>query len=561
MSRRLGICGPLLLAASLLLSTSAATAATARTILHNGKIFTSDPDNLWAEAVAVRGRRIVAVGSDAEVLDLAAPRTRIIDLGGRTVIPGLNDAHVHVLAPSGHPLNSPASFVPGPGPTLAEMLDLVASGASETPAGTWLIGFIGTAMFEDAQANRFALDTVSPDHPVVLFAWTGHGTWLNSLAMEVLGIAEDEPDPFGGHYARVPGSDVLTGEAHEYAEHQIRRKLYALRSDEELAAQYRSFAREALRRGFTSLQDIAVGLPHGRALAVLEAADLPIRVRSICAPLSLDEGCEPGRGGPGSKVRASGIKWFTDGTPVERLACVSEPYADRPGWSGAFNLPEGPLAAILDEGLHGSPRESQLLFHAVGDEAIGRIFDAMEASGGPSAWRGRRTRIEHGDLLLPSDVARARELGAMVVQNPTHLGLPHVFAERFSPEILSDVEPLASLLGEGVPLALGTDGIGAVMNPFVDLLFATIHPTRPEEALTIEEAVMAYTSGSAHAELEEHRKGTLAPGRLADLAVLSRDIFGPISPEELVGTTSELTMVGGEIVWDSGALALDGEAR
>ncbi|KYG04634.1 hypothetical protein BE21_45690 [Sorangium cellulosum] len=138
--------------------------------------------------------------------------------------------------------------------------------------------------------------------------------------------------------------------------------------------------------------------------------------------------------------------------------------------------------------------------------------------------------------------------------------VPHVFAERSSPEILSDVQPLASLLGAGVPLALGTDGIGAVMNPFVDLLLATVHPTRPAEALTIEEAVMAYTSGPAYAELEEHRKGTLVPGRLADLAVLSRDIFGPITPEEMVGTTSELTTVGGEIVWASGALALDGEA-
>ncbi|WP_438030102.1 amidohydrolase [Sorangium sp. So ce233] len=554
MSRRPGFSGPLLLGASLLLA-STAGAASGRTILHNGKVFTSDPADLWAEAVAVQGRRVVAVGSDDAVLDLATPGTRIVDLGGRTVIPGLNDAHVHVLAPGGTHLNSPTDFIPGPGPALPEVLDLLHGGASASPAGTWLIGFVGTAIFEDPHANRFAFDTASPDHPVVLFAWTGHGTWLNSRAMELLGIAEDEPDPFGGHYARVADTEVITGEAHEYAEHQIRRKLYALLSDEELVAQYRRFASDALRLGFTSLQDMAVGLPHERALAVLRAADLPVRVRSICTPLSPDEGCADSRGGgAAAKVRASGVKWFTDGTPVERLACVSEPYADRPGWSGAFNLPEGPLAEILGEGLRGSPRRNQLLFHAVGDEAIGRIFDAMEASGGPAAWHGRRTRIEHGDLLLPSDIARARELGAMVVQNPTHLSLPHVFAERFSPEILGEVEPLASLLDEGIPLAFGTDGIGAVMNPFVDLLLATLHPTRPEEALTLEEAVMAYTRGAAYAELEEHRKGTLAPGHLADLAVLSQDIFSVDPPEAMVATTSELTIVGGEIVWDSGAL-------
>ncbi|XXY55264.1 amidohydrolase family protein [Sorangium sp. So ce269] len=117
------------------------------------------------------------------------------------------------------------------------------------------------------------------------------------------------------------------------------------------------------------------------------------------------------------------------------------------------------------------------------------------------------------------------------------------------------------MLDAGIPLAFGTDGIGAVMNPFVDLLLATVHPTRPEEALTLEEAVMAYTSGSAYAELEEHRKGTLAPGRFADLAVLSQDIFSVVPPVAMVEATSELTMVGGEIVWDSGALDLGGGAR
>ncbi|MDB5213737.1 MAG: Exoenzyme regulatory protein AepA precursor, partial [Myxococcaceae bacterium] len=193
------------------------------------------------------------------------------------------------------------------------------------------------------------------------------------------------------------------------------------------------------------------------------------------------------------------------------------------------------------------------LFHSVGDGAIDEVLSAMEGTGGPGVWHDRRTRIEHGDLLFPSDFARAKRLGVVSVQNPTHLALAPVFAQRFTPAVYSDLEPLRSLLDQGIPLALGTDGIGSVFNPFLDLFLAMIHPTHPSEALTIEQAVTAYTRGSAYAEFEEDRKGTLSVGRLADLAVLSQDIFH-IPPPAIIGTTSVLTIVNGNVVWDAGTL-------
>ena len=524
------------------------------------QIFTGAPGGGFTEAISIEDDHVVAVGTSAALLVRPKAGTKLVDLGGRTVIPGLNDAHVHIVVPRGTYVSSPA-FLPGPGPTLAEIEASIAAGAAATPPGTWPFGFVGTNVFDDDQANRFSLDTVSPDHPIALFAWTGHGTWLNSKALETLAIADDEPDPFGGHYARVAGTAILTGEVHEYAEFGVRRKLLSFLPDADLVAQYQAFASTAARFGFTSLQDMAVDLTRRRAVATLRAAHLPLRVRSICFPLTPGESCEVSNDdhdhcgdGDTSLLTVSGVKWVTDGTPVERLAFVETPYADRPGWIGAPDLPDAALHAMLAEHKHGPLPANQMLFHSVGDGAIHAVLGAMGDAGSHASRRGRRTRIEHGDLLFPPDFDRAHDLGIVIVQNATHLALTPVFAQRFTPAVFSELEPLRSLLDEGIPLALGTDGIGAVSNPFVDLFLATIHPTHPSEALTIEQAVRAYTRGSAYAKFEEGRKGTLTLGQLADLAVLSQEIFHA-PPPAIPATVSVLTMVNGVIVWTSGAVA------
>ena len=537
----------LLLLLSLAVAGPAAAAEKADVILYNGKVFTSDTAHLWAQAVAVKGHHIQAVGGNAEVLALARSGTRLLDLKGRVVIPGLNDAHVHALVPQGRLLNVP-DFLPGPGPTVDDVLALIAQGAATSPPGTWLLATVGTNFSEDPRAQRFTLDQVAPNHPVKLELWTGHGMYFNTKGLQDLHIPDNASDPFGGFYERFPGTGVLNGVVHEYAEHLVRRRFAERLTDAQIAGIYQNFVQAALSFGFTSVQEMSIGLPHERSVRILGQVNPAIRWRSICIPLTPDEPCHLGASSA-PLVTPSGIKWIADGTPIERLAFMSEPYQDRPDTRGRFNFPADAFTHLVERGLFASPQKSQLLFHLVGDAAISTLLDEMEELAPAANWRHRRTRIEHGDLITPADVERVRDLGVVVVQNPTHLALPDIF-QRYTPQVTANAQPLRSLVEAGVPLAFGTDGIGGSISPFLDLFLATVHPDRPSEALTLEQALITYTAGSAYAEFEDGKKGQLVPGQLADLAVLSLDIFA--APSALPATHSELTMVDGRIVWDTG---------
>jgi predicted amidohydrolase YtcJ len=539
--------------AATLLAAGAAPAAD-RTIFYNGKIFTADPAKPWAQALAVKGKEIEAVGSDAEILPTAGKKAQLVDLKGRTVVPGINDAHVHALPTPGVYVNAP-DFIPfGPGPALADVLSILDGATAAYPAGTWLIVRVGTAITDDPTVTRFALDAHSPNHPVKLEVWTGHGTYLNTNALQTLGISDTEPDPFGGSFERVPGSQTITGVAHEYAEYRIRRRMFASMPDEQAVGFYKQyFANEALRLGFTSIQDMAIGISHERILKILKAADMPIRVRAICFPMNVDEPCKFSDEGLDAypRIKASGTKWISDGTPIERLSFLNEPYADAPGHFGTFNLGGNPLEKILFRGLLGVPRKHQMLFHSVGDGAIDRILDALENTGGEEVWEDRRTRIEHGDLLLPENYQRAAELGVVVVQNPTHLSLGPIFDQRFTPALLPQIQPLRSLLTHGIPVALGTDSIGHVSSPWLDIFLAMVHPDQPSEAISLSDALRAYTMGSAYAEFEENKKGSLTPGKFADFAVLSQDVFSlsGFAFYNLPNTVSLLTVVDGQTAY------------
>lgn len=528
-------------------------------VLHHAKIFTADPQHPWAQAVAIKGNKVLAVGSNSHVLHFAHPgKTEIIDAGGRTIVPGINDAHVHVLGTPGVLLNwNGLAFIAQaqPGPSLTDVLAMVAAGAQAFPPGTWLTVLVGENVDDDDSVTRFALDAVSPDHPVWLQMWTGHGTFVNSKALEVLGIDDSEADPMGGEFERVPGTSILTGEAHEYAEHLLRRRLLETVPDADLVQRYSEFADLALQRGVTSVQDIPVGLPRARAASVLQAADLPIRVRSICFPLSQGESCAPPQGGWNDPMLSfSGVKWIADGTPVERRAFLNEPYADEPGSFGHSNFSTFTLEGLLFPGLFGPAKHRQRIIHAVGDGAIDRMLDAVDATGGAAAWHGRRLRMEHGDLLFPENYDRVHDAGIVVVQNPLHFGIPGVMAERLSSGAQADIQPLRSLLDADIPVAFGSDSFGAPPNPWLDILLAVVHPTRGEaEAISVEEAITAYTRTAAYAEFAEGQKGVLKPGYYADLAVLSQDPF-TVAPPALPDTESLLTVVHGEVRYQSDQL-------
>jgi predicted amidohydrolase YtcJ len=267
---------------------------------------------------------------------------------------------------------------------------------------------------------------------------------------------------------------------------------------------------------------------------------MPIRVRLIDFPMtSMPAWKNPASRRTDGLLTVSGTKWIIDGTPIERLMFLRDPYSDSPSLRGRLNFPEEDLRLFLQRSLAAG---EQPMFHAVGDAAIDTVLAALESTGGEK-WAPLRPRLEHGDMLEPAHFDRARRLGIVLVQNPAHFMTAPLLKLRLG-ERIARTAVVKSTIGAGVPFALGSDG---PMNPYLNMMFAAINPTNQREALSIEQALAAYTRGSAFAEFAEGQKGTLAPGMLADLAMLSQDIF-KVPPPELPKTTSLLTIVDGRIV-------------
>jgi len=547
--------------------------ATADIVFVNGRVFTADSTRPWAEAVAVLGDRIMAVGRTAEMLELAGPRTRQVDLAGRLVVPGLDDAHDHV----GAPLPGVAFATtdePVPDPSLRVVLDSLSSVSRRVAAGTWIRTDIDATILDDPRARRDALDSVTPRHPVMLTASTGHGVVLNSAALRALRLRDDEPDPVGGFYERdgapYPGMAArgrITGLLHEYAGWNARRALGSAQPDSVIVAGFRRHAARALAFGITSVQDMANAVDAATTLRVLERARLPIRVRVVPMPgtdstrrLTAEwrDASRRFAGRPWTssapRPTVSGLKWILDGTGIERLSLLRKPFADRPGWHGMANFPADTLRTMLREALSSG---TQPVLHAIGDSTLALTLSAIESVAADTAWRRVRPRFEHAEWLTPDLRERARRFGVIVVENPTHFtDGPERMRARFGERRGRDYQPLGSLPASGIPIAIGSDG---PLNPFLNIELATEHPDNPAEAITREQAVMAYTRGSAYAERAEGEKGTLAPGMLADLAVLSRDIF-TIPANDLPSTVSLLTLVGGRVAYDAGVLAISSRA-
>ncbi len=515
-------------------------------VLLNGKVFTADASKPSAEAIAIRGERILAVGSHEEIKKLANAKTRLIDLEGRTVTPGFNDAHFHFMP-------QPAGFqmkFKDMDPSWAEVVEAIKNAAKETPKGTWIFGAIGSKAMADAEANRFSLDRIAPEHPIFLETYYGHGQIINSKAMSKFQISETQADALGGYFEREQQTKRINGRIFEYAQWQQNRALAEMVSDEEAIRELKKMADEAVAFGITSLQ-IMPTMRIEKFVQLLEKADLPIRVRAI--PFSLTDTKERDLSEiralaklkiANPKVTANGIKWILDGSPFERAAALRQPYADAPDERGRLNFPEAEIEKMLRESLN---FRQPILFHAVGDRTVEAVLTTMENIKNVD-WRAKRVRIEHGEGMTPDLITRAKKLGVIVVQNPTHLALPEMLHARFSSD--NKFSAVRSLIDDGIPFALGSDG---PMNPFLNIMLAAIHPARPTEVITREQAVYAYTNGSAYAEFAENEKGTLTKGKLVDLTVLSQNIFdAPLN--ELPKTQIILTIVGGKIVYDAKVL-------
>lgn len=508
-------------------------------VLLHGRIFTANAERPFAEALAITGERISAVGTTESISGLAGPRTRVIDLQGRLATPGFNDAHTHF---SPDRVGRTLEFS-GMEPAWEEVLQAIEGAVRTEPRGTVLSGAVGATAFFHPDCTPAKLTEIAPDHPVMLITWTPHAAILNRAMTKRLGVDEDAPPVLGGFFGKDMRGPRWDGVVLEYAAIGLHARLLDAATE---AAGLRGMLEACVRWGITSVQLMSLPTDSQRLVDLLAVVGTPIRVRVIPMPRTSSTGrLEPAYPtvppALADRVRVDGVKWLLDGTPIERSAAMRAPYADDPGWSGALSLPPPEVRAILGEV---RDRDTQVMVHAAGDRAAEVFLDALEATGGPSVWARRRMRIEHGDGFLPDLVSRARRLSVVVVQNPTHLTLGPLFARRFGTEVAANCQPLRSLKEAGIPLALSSDG---EMNPFLNVMLASLHPSRPGEALSREEAITAYTATSAYAEFEEDRKGTLEVGKLADLTVFSQDIL-TVPPPELPKTQSVLTIVGGAIV-------------
>lgn len=516
------------------------------TIIFNGQIFTGNATQAEVQALAIRGERISATGNNATIRALAGSQTRQVDLGGRTVIPGINDAHNHIYVVPSHTLQ--LSFK-SEDPSWKEIRAAIVRSAKAAPKGSLLMGNFGPAIYFNPDVNRDALDKIAPNHSVILTCDTGHAVIANSAALAKVGIGEDTADPVGGRYERT-ADGRLTGIIREYGTLQISRRLANLTEDSDAVTQLAEFFSQAAKYGITSIQDMSEAFAPNRLVNLLAKSSSPIRLRIMRMPLTSATGRDTVEGldvsrHPSALITVSGTKWLLDGTPDEGTLTPPKTWHELVRLSSArawtdlpMSFPESEMELMLRETLH---IHDQLLVHVSGYPATLEMLKAMQATGGPSIWLDKRVRFEHGDAIFPDLVSQVKSMGIVVVQNPTHFqtGFP-----------VDKALPLRSLIAAGIPVALGSDG---PMNPYLNIMLASSHPFRPSEAITREQAVIAYTLTSAFAEFAEQDKGSLQPGKLADLAVLSQDIFA-IPNLDLQKTVSILTLVGGKIAYDAGQL-------
>ena len=528
-------------------------------ILH-GKVWTVDKAHPQAEALAIIGSHIVAVGSDAEIRSWVGPCTKTIDAQGKSVLPGFNDAHVHFMSGgneiSGVKLRDAA--------TPKEFANRIAEHAKKVNKGEWITG--GTWDHElwggTPLPSHDWVDAATPDNPVFVTRYDGHMAMANALAMKLAGVTRATKDLPGGTIVRDAQGNP-TGLMKDAAMDLITRAIPA-ESEEQLLRDARAGMNEAKRNGVTTIQDIS-STADVRAYQTLEKrGELTLRIHCITPLPQWEAPATTGiRAGFGDEwIHLGALKGFADGSLGSTTAMFDQPYSDAPNTSGlpnAMMLPEGNM---LKMALGADKAGLQLAVHAIGDKANATmldIFEQVEKQNGARA--DRRWRIEHAQHLRPADFERFAKLGVIASVQPYHAIDDGRWAEkRIGRDRCKTTYAFKTFLDRGVRLAFGSDWTVAPLSPLLGIYAAVTRATLdgknpggwfPEQKLTVAEAVEAFTLGSAYAEFREAEKGSLGPGKLADLVILDADLFA-IAPEKIKDATVTQTIVGGKVIYAAG---------
>ncbi|HZW19264.1 MAG TPA: amidohydrolase [Luteimonas sp.] len=536
--------------------------ARADTVLVGGKVWTGNPAQPEVEAVAILDGRIAAVGSDADVRRWAGAQTQVFELRGRRVVPGFNDAHVHFFD-GGQGL---ASVQLRDAPSPEAFRDRIGAYAATLAPGRWVLnGNWDHERWTPAELpTRQLIDAVTPDNPVFINRLDGHMALANSLALELAGITRDTPDPPGGSIVRDAGGEP-TGMLKDAAMNAVYAVIPEADADE-IATALRAAMHYANENGVTSVQDMSASPDILRGYQqLLDDGELTVRVYGAQPLARWERLAGPGitAGFGNDMLRIGRLKGFADGSLGSTTALFFEPYLDEPGTSG---LPSDEMVeqdAMLDDMVGADAAGLQLAVHAIGDKANATILDMYAEVARRNGPRDRRLRIEHAQHLRAEDIARFHALHVVASMQPYHAIDDGRWAEkRIGAERAKGTYAFRSLLDAGVVLAFGSDWFVAPMEPLMGIYAAVTRRTLdgahpggwvPEQKISVAEAVRAYTAGSAYASGEESLKGTLEPGKLADLVVLSDDIFA-IDPAAIEDVRVDATVLGGKVVFERKAV-------
>ena len=530
-------------------------------IITDARIWTVDKALPNAQAVAVLGDRIVGVGSNADVDAWRGPNTRVIDAKGKLLLPGFNDAHVHFVSGGMQLTNIQLNDAT----SAEEFARRIGERAKITPKGEWIQGgnWDETKWTPPNMPTRELIDALTPYTPVFVSRYDGHMGLANSLALKLAGITARTPDPPGGTIVRDAQGNP-TGALKDAATDYIDKVIPPLSHDQRVKIVQRALA-HAASLGVTSVQHMVASYEDIAVYSeLLQRGELTARIYAAPLITHVDDQAKLGIGHAfgGPYLRIGALKAFADGSLGSGTAYFYEPFLNQGNNRGLLSDEMQPISLMRDRYMQADAAGLQICTHAIGDEGISTILDLYADVIKAHGESDRRFRIEHAQHMAAKDFERFAQLHVIASVQPYHAIDDGRFAEsHIGHDRASRTYAFRTFLDHGVRLAFGTDWEVAPLNPMLGLYAAVTRATLdgknpngwfPEQKLTVAESVEAYTMGSAYAEFQEKEKGSITAGKLADMVLLSDDIFS-IAPEKIRDVTVLKTVVGGRLVFDASA--------